>query len=184
MNKYENMYFHGLAGNIIISNADDLIIETSLNQLEQIIKTGGIYSRNKLKEYNIEYIHKPVENGNDYISVCVKNPNEEEFTGYNEGLDSSYNPYIQRNKIALVISDQINQTHIFRNPSETHMLPGERQIKDGISFENISGITIMFNNEESQRIATEKVQALLQEYNIELPLLDQNLNEIESQLKR
>lgn len=181
MNKYEDMYFHGLAGNIVVMNADELVINTSITQLEQIIQTGGIYSRNKLKEHNIEYKHKPVENGNDFISVCVKNPDEEEFTGYNEGFDSAYNPYVQRNRIALVINNQIDQTHTFRDKTGTYMLPGERQIKDGVGNEHIVGITIMFENEESQRLAEQRLHELLQKYNINIPLLDQNLNEIEIQ---
>lgn len=181
MNRYENMYFHGLAGNIVIMNADELVIETSISQLEQIIQTGGIYSRNKLKEYCIEYKHKPVENGNDYISVCIKNPNEEEFTGYNEGFDSAYNPYVQRNRIAIVINNEIDKSHTFRDKTGTYMLPGERQIKDGIENEYIVGITIMFENEESQYLAEQRVYDLLQKYNINIPLLDINLKEIEVQ---
>lgn len=179
MNKYEDMYFHGLAGNIVVMNADELVIDTSITQLEQIIQTGGIYSRNKLKEHNIEYKHKPVENGNDFISVCVKNPSEEEFTGYNEGFDSAYNPYVQRNRIALVISREIEKNHTFRDKTGTYMLPGERQIKDVIENEYIVGITVMFENEESQNFAEQKVYELLQKYNINIPLLDESLNEIE-----
>ena len=92
--------------------------------------SGGIYSRNKLKEHNIEYKHKPVENGYDYVSICVKNPTEEEFTGYNEGFESAFVPYVQRDRIALVINPNIESTHTFRDKTGTYMLPGERQVKD------------------------------------------------------
>ena len=185
MNQYENAYFHGLAGSIIVMNADNLVINTSIEQLEKIIQTGGIYSRNKLKEHNIEYKHKPVENGNDYVSICVKNPNEEEFTGYNEGFESAFVPYVQRDRIALVINPNIESTHTFRDKAGTYMLPGERQVKDGISLQDIIGITIMFENEDSMQEAASKVGELLERYNISIPLLDQNLNELQtSQIKR
>ena len=184
MNEYERMYFHGLAGNIIVINQEQLIIDTSLLQLEQIINTGGIYSRNRLKEHNIYYEHKPVENGNDYISVCVKNPNNEEFEGINEGLDSSFNSYVGMNKIALVISDSINNNHTFRNSNEANFLPGERQIKDCIELQYIIGITVMFENEEYQEVAVQRVNDLLRQYNINIPILDRNLNPIETQIKK
>ena len=65
------------------------------------------------------------------------------------------------------------------------MLPGERQVKDGISLQDIIGITIMFENEESMQEAASKVGELLERYNISIPLLDQNLNELQtSQIKR
>ena len=65
------------------------------------------------------------------------------------------------------------------------MLPGERQVKDGIQLQDIIGITIMFENEDSMQEATSKVGELLEKYNISIPLLDQNLNEIQvNQIKR
>lgn len=176
---YENMYFHGLSGNVIVLNADELVIHTSIIQLEQIIKTGGIYSRNKLKEHNIEYAHKPVENGDDYVSICVKNPNEDEFTGYNEGFESAFVNYVYLNKIALVIDKNIETKYEFRNKTGTFMLPGERQVKDGISFEDIIGITIMFDDEFSVNNAANKVGELLSKYNLSIPLLDRNLKIIQ-----
>ena len=152
--------------------------------MEKIILTCGIYSRNKLKEHNIEYSHKPVENGNDFVSICVKNPSEEEFTGYNEGFESAYISYIERDRIALVINPNIKFTHIFRDKTGTYMLPGERQVKDGIMLQDIIGITIMFRNEESMQEAIAKVEKLLEKYNLNIPLLNQNLEQIESQIKR
>ena len=181
MNQYENAFFHGLAGNIIVMNADELVINTSIEQLEKIIQTGGIYSRNKLKEHNIEYSHKPVENGNDFVSICVKNPADEEFTGYNEGFESAYVPYVERDRISLIINPNILETHTFRDKTGTYMLPGERQVKDGISLQEIIGITIMFENEDSMHEAISKVGELLQKYNLTLPLLNRNLEEIETQ---
>ena len=183
MNKYENCYFHGLAGNVVVMNADELVINTSIEQLDKIILTGGIYSRNKLKEHDIEYSHKPVENGNDYVSICVKNPLDEEFTGYNEGFESAYVPYVERDRIALVISDKINDSLTFRDKAGTFMLPGERQVKDGILNEYIVGISIMFENENSMNVAVYAVSDLLKKYNITLPLLDKNLCEIDVQSK-
>lgn len=181
MNKYEEMYFHGLSGNVIVFNADSFVINTSLERLEKIIITGGLYSRNKLREYNITYDHKPVENGNDYISICVKNPNEDEFTGYNEGFESAFINYVYFNKIALVIDKNIETKYEFRNKTGTFMLPGERQVKDGISFCDIIGITIMFDDEFSMKNAVNKVGELLSKYNLSIPLLDRNLKIIQKE---
>ena len=181
MNQYENAYFHGLAGNVVVMNADELIINLSIEQLDNIIKTGGIFSRNKLKEHNIEYSHKPVENGNDFVCVCIKNPPKEEFTGYNEGFESSYINYVEQNRISLVINKNIENTCTFRDKQGTFMLPGERQIKDGISFKDVIGIAIMFENEQSMEEAVQKIEEELEKYNINLPLLDKNLNIIEKE---
>ena len=176
--EFENMYFHGLKGNIITYNSDEITINGSLQQLESIILTGGLYSRNKLANYNIKYEHKPVENGNDYISICVKNPKEEEFTGYNEGLNSSFINYVYSNKIALIIDPQIEKNCEFRSKEETFMLPGERQVKDQIPFNYVRGISVMFDNENSIVDATQKIKDLLDKYNINLPIVDRNLEEI------
>ena len=54
----EDYYFHGLAGNISFWNTEE-IIKVSLWQLSSIVNTGGIYSRQILKnKFNMEYPYK------------------------------------------------------------------------------------------------------------------------------
>lgn len=174
MTNIEDNYFHGLAGNIVVYNPI-LIVETSINQLNMILQTKGIYSRNKLKEKNIDYLtHKGVLNGDDYISVCIKNPQEEEFTGKNEGFESSYIKYTD-NTISLIISKEIEQECEFR-PGDYDHLPGERQIKDKIDIKFIEGIKVSFGNESLTKIVSEMVKEELRKNNIDLPIYDNDLN--------
>ena len=179
MNKFEDMYFHGLAGNIVVINNEDLIINTSLIQLENILVTGGIYSRNKLIEHNIKYSHKGVINGEDYISVCVMNPSANEFKAHNEGYESSFVNYVAFNKISLVIDKNIQSKCEFRDGTGLYMLPGERQIRVGVSFDDVIGITIMFENELLVNEAASKINDLLKKYNKSIPLYDKYFNQIE-----
>lgn len=175
---FENMYFHGLCGNVITINSDELIINASLEYLDAIINSGGLFSRNELSKRNVNYSWNPVYNGNDYISLCVKNPAEEEFTGINEGLESSYNTYINANRIAIIIDKSIAATSIFREDTELFM-PGERQVKNKIDISSFVGISVMFDNEESASLASSKIYELLEEHNINLPVVDKNLCKIE-----
>ena len=181
MNLFEDAYFHGLAGNSIVFNDYEFVINMSLLQLENILITGGIYSRNKLKEHNIQYSHKGVINGDDYISVCVMNPNEEEFHGYNEGFESSYINYVYLNKISLIIDKNIESRCEFRSKDGVYMLPGERQIKDGVSFDDVVGITVMFDNEYLVNEVASKINDILQKYNRDIPIYDREFNQIEFQ---
>lgn len=124
MNNYENAYYHGLAGNIVVYNPQT-IIKLALKQLDMILKTKGIYSRNKLKELNIDYLkHKGVYNGDDYISITTHIFDSKEFTGTNEGFESSYSKYTN-NTISIVISKDIDKVCEFRK-GNFDFLPGER----------------------------------------------------------
>ncbi len=181
MNLFEDAYFHGLAGNAIVFNDNEYVINISLLQLENILITGGIYSRNKLKEHNILYSHKGVINGDDYISVCVMNPSEDEFKGYNEGFESSYVNYVYFNKIALIIDKNIESKCEFRNSDGVYMLPGERQIKDGVLFDDVVGISVMFDNEDLVNEIVFKIRDILQKYNRDIPIYDREFNQIEFQ---
>ena len=181
MSLFNDMYFHGLAGNAIVFNDNEYVINISLLQLENILITGGIYSRNKLKEHNILYSRKGVINGDDYISVCVMNPSEDEFKGYNEGFESSYVNYVYFNKIALIIDKNIESKCEFRNGDGVYMLPGERQIKDGVSFDDVVGISVMFDNEDLVNEVAFKIKDILQKYNRDIPIYDREFNQIEFQ---
>ena len=162
---FENMYFHGLAGNIVVINQDKLVIDTSLTQFESIIKLGGIMSRSKLKENGVVY---------------VKNPLEEEFMDENEGFESAYIPYVQRDRISIIIDESINEHCEFREV-KGNCLPGERQVKDKIDSSFFVGIGVMFENEESQMEAVSRIRNLLQEYNVDLPIVDKNFSLIEEE---
>lgn len=174
----ENMYFHGLAGTIDPPNGEKAILEASLKQLEKIFYTKGIYSRNKLNEFNIQYEHKPVENGRDFISICVSNPTEEEFSGVNKYLESAFINYVYNGRIAFIINKNIETKYEFRNKNETNMLPGERQVKDQINIEDFLGIIVTFQDENIKEEAITKIKELMEKYNINLPIYDKEFNEI------
>lgn len=174
MKNIEDSYFHGLAGNIVVYNPT-LIVQTALTQLNMILQTKGIYSRNKLKEMGIDYLtHKGVFNGDDYISVCIKNPQEEEFTGKNEGFESSYIKYTD-NTISLIINKDIEKECEFRTGNYDY-LPGERQIKDKVDIKFIEGIKVSFGNETLTKIVAEMVKEELRKNNINIPIYNNNLN--------
>ena len=99
---FENMYFHGLAGNIVVINQDKLVIDTSLTQFESIIKLGGIMSRSKLKENGVVYSWKPVYNGEDYSIKFLKKDEVKELKSilkqYDYSTDESF--YAGENQVA------------------------------------------------------------------------------------
>ena len=181
MNNYENSYFHGLAGNIVVYNPQT-IVNLALKQLDMILKTKGIYSRNKLKELNIDYLnHKGVYNGNDYISITTPIFDSKEYEGKNKGFESSNLKYTYIT-ISLVLSKNIENTCKFRT-GEFDYLPGERQVKDKIGIENFIAIKVSFENEFLTNIVAEMVKEVLKQNNINLPIIDKNLIEIKNKHK-
>ena len=181
MNNYENSYFHGLAGNIVVYDPQ-AIVNLALKQLDMILKTKGIYSRNKLKELNIDYLnHKGIYNGNDYISITTPIFDSKEYEGKNEGFESSYLKYTN-NTISIVLSKNIENTCKFRT-GEFDYLPGERQVKDKIGIENFIAIKVSFENEFLTNIVAEMVKEVLKQNNINLPIIDKNLIEIKNKHK-
>ena len=178
MNNYENTYFHGLAGNIVVYNPQT-IINLALKQLDLILKTKGIYSRNKLKDLNIDYFnHKGIYNGNDYISITTPIFDLKEYECKNEGFESSYLKYTN-NTISIVISKNIKKTCEFRK-GDFDFLPGERQVKDKISIENFIAIKVSFENEFLTNVVAEMVREILKQNHIDLPIIDKNLIEIKN----
>lgn len=169
----ENSYFHGLSGNIVVYNPQ-LIVDTCLKRLDMILKYGGIYSRNKMKDMENDYLkHKGVFNGDDYISICVKDALDNEFTGKNEGFESCYVKYTD-NSISIIISKDIEDICVFRS-GDFDFLPGERQVKDKISCEYFIGIKVSFGNRELTRIVGEMVGEVLRNNGFDLPVYDENL---------
>lgn len=147
-----------------------------------ILKTKGIYSRNKLKELNIDYLnHKGVYNGNDYISITTPIFDSKEYEGKNKGFESSYLKYTN-NTISIVLSKNIENTCKFRT-GEFDYLPGERQVKDKIGIENFIAIKVSFENEFLTNIVAEMVKEVLKQNNINLPIIDKNLIEIKNKHK-
>ena len=51
------MYFHGLAGNVVVMNADELVINTSLNQL---------YNMQINNEKIGKYLNLSIEESNEF----------------------------------------------------------------------------------------------------------------------
>lgn len=181
MNSYENSYFHGLAGNIVVYNPQT-IVNLALKQLDMILKTKGIYSRNKLKELNIDYLnHKGVYNSDYYISITTPIFDSKEYEGKNEGFESSYLKYTN-NTISIVISKNIEKTCEFRK-DDFDFLPGERQVKDKIGIESFIAIKVSFENEFLTNIVAEMVREVLKQNNINLPIIDKNLIEIKNKHK-
>lgn len=169
---FENAYYHGLAGFIVVNNPE-LIVKTSLEQLEMILKNKAILSRNMLNSEGINYLkHKGVYNGDDYISVCVKYFPKEEMEGVNEGFDSSYEKYTNR-AISIIIDKNIENICEFRAGNYDY-LPGERQVKDYIGIDNFIGIKVEFGFDQLNKVVAEMVYDLLNKYNINLPIIDGN----------
>lgn len=87
----ENCYFYGLAGGIPFWDIDR-VTAVGLQQLRKIIRYKGIYSRRILREkYGINYDEKePIYNGDEYISICTKHPEDSEFLGEFSDVDPTF----------------------------------------------------------------------------------------------
>lgn len=137
----ENRYYHGLAGGIPFFEEEELLVE-SLRTLKLIFVLKGIHCRKTLHDNGIDIYNEkgPVYNGNDYISICIENPADEEFSGENFGLDSSFHRYVNP-KIAIELKSTIEEKCIFRK--ETYKrLPVERQIYKCIDISNFNRILV------------------------------------------
>lgn len=122
----KNKYYHGLAGNVPFFEEQE-VLDESLRTLKSIFTLGGIYCRNSLNKYGIPYYNEKLNfNGYDYISICAHNPSNDEFTGDNFGLDSSFYLYVKP-KIAIEFKPSIIEKCVFRKEPYRH-LPEERQI--------------------------------------------------------
>ncbi len=146
----ENKYFHGLAGGIPFWEEDEVVKE-GLKELNDIIKLKGIYSRRILEEKGIMYDKKaPVYNGEDYISVCMKNFDESEFSQFsNLDPDPAFYRYV-RHKIGIALE---LEEDMLRKGEYEH-LPGERQVKDSIDISKFVAITVgMESRFDRQKVA-------------------------------
>ena len=172
-------YYHGLAGGIPYWYQEEIFKE-SVKTLESILTLGGIYSREILEKYGFDFSEKLAPyNGDSYISVCIENPDAEEFRGSNVGLDSSFFRYVRR-KIAIEFNDDLEEKCLFRKEPYLH-LPGERQILNSIPISNIKRVLVGLNGEIQQQ-ALKEIQKLCEPYNISVVTFDEakekdNLNQ-------
>lgn len=137
----ESRYYHGLAGSIPFWEEQG-VLDESLRTLKLIFELGGLHCRNNLDKYGIAICNEktPIYNGDDYISVCIDNPTDAEFTGENCGLDSSFFRYV-KTKIAIEFKPTIIEKYTFREEPYRH-LPGERQIYNFIDISDFSRILV------------------------------------------
>lgn len=169
----EDKYFHGLAGGIPFWHEAE-ILETGLKQLRQIVDLKGIYSRKYLIEKGIVYEDKePVYNGEEYISVCTKEVNDNEFLGQFSGCDSAFFRYIQF-KIAIAL--KMDENDRFREGEYKH-LPGERQIKDGIDISKFLAITVGIEGCMDRERVVQKIKNIIGDYDIPITDIDGNILE-------
>ena len=133
-------YYHGLAGEVPFFEEQE-VLDESLITLKSIFTLGGIYCRNSLDKYGIPYHNKKLNfNGYDYISICTDNPSNDEFTGDNFGLDSSFYRYVKP-KIAIEFKSSIVEKCVFRE-EPYRRLPGERQIYKFIDISNFYRVLV------------------------------------------
>lgn len=136
----KNKYYHGLAGGVPFFEEQE-VLDESLKTLKSIFTLGGIYCRNSLDKYGISYYNEKLNfNGYDYISICTDNPSNDEFTGDNFGLNSSFYRYVKP-KIAIEFKSSIVEKCIFRK-EPYRRLPGERQIYRFIDISNFYRILV------------------------------------------
>lgn len=146
----KDRYYHGLAGDIPFFEEQEVLNE-SLITLKSILALGGIYCRNSLDKYGIPYYNKKLNfNGYDYISICTDNPSNDEFTGDNFGLESSFYRYVKP-KIAIEFKSSIVEKCVFRKEPYRH-LPGERQIYRFIDISNFYRVLVGLEDLKDQAI--------------------------------
>lgn len=165
----QNKYFHGLAGGIPFWEEDE-VVKKGLKQLEDIIKLRGIYSRRILKEKGIVYDEKdPVYNGEDYISVCVKDFDESKFLQYsNLDPDPAFYRYV-RHKIGIAL----NLEEDMLRKGEYEHLPGERQVKDSIDISRFAAITVGMESRFDRQKVAKTIKNMLNYFGIyTIPITD------------
>lgn len=159
----ESRYYHGLAGGIPFWEKQE-VLDESLRTLNLIFELGGLHCRNSLNKYGIAIYNEkaPIYNGNDYISVCIDNPTDEEFTGENYGLDSSFYRYA-KTKIAIEFKSTIVEKYTFREEPYKR-LPGERQVYKFIDFSDFYRILVGFEDLKDKAIY--EIAKICDPYNI------------------
>ena len=166
----DNCYFHGLAGGIPFWD-EERVTAVCIQQLRYIIESKGIYSRKVLKEkYGISNDEKePIYNGDEYISICIRHPEDNEFSGEFSDIDPAFFRYVQY-KIGIAINPDIINKCNFRK-GEYKRLPGERQVLYNIDISNFTAVVIGLSNKTK---VIKKVEDILR--NTGIPITDLNGN--------
>ena len=166
----DKCYFHGLAGGIPFWD-EERVTAVCIKQLKHIIESKGIYSRKVLREkYGIINDEKePIYNGDEYISLCIRHPEDNEFTGEFFDVDPAFFRYVQY-KIGIAINPDIINKCSFRQ-GKYKRLPGERQVLDNIDISNFTAVVIGLSN---KKMVVKKVEDILK--NTGIPITDLNGN--------
>ena len=166
----DNCYFHGLAGGIPFWD-EERVTAVCMQQLRHIIESKGIYSRKVLREkYGISNDEKePIYNGDEYISLCIRHPEDSEFFGEFSTVDPAFFFFFLY-KIGIAINPDIINKCSFRQ-GEYKKLPGERQVLDSIDISNFTAIVIGLSNKTK---VIKKVEDILK--NTDIPITDLNGN--------
>ena len=167
----EDCFFHGVAGGIPFWD-EERVLAVGLKQLRQIIESKGIYSRRILKEkYGISNDEKePVYNGDEYISLCIRHPEESEFSGEFFTVDPAFYRYIKY-KIGIAISPNIVSKAMFRM-GDYKRLPGERQVLDNIDISDFAAIVVGLSNRSK---AIKELEDILKNTGIPITDIDGNI---------
>ena len=163
-------------------------IDSNLERLEQILKSGYLLSRRNL---GLDSVEDSLYNGLDYISLCDLSKNH---NGY-----SSYNMYV-RNGLSLLLDHNINvitptlldysiYTYMdVKNLDLVHNrysdFKDEVQVKNRISLEYLKGLCIpvsMFyamGDSNCLNNYVKRVYELLEKYNYSVPLYNIDSEEV------
>ena len=162
----DNCYFHGLAGGIPFWDKER-VTAVCMQQLSNIIRSKGIYSRKVLREkYGISIDEKePIYNGDEFISLCIRHPEDSEFSGEFSCVDPAFFRYVQY-KIGIAINPDIVNKCSFRQ-GEYKRLPGERQVLDSIDISDFTAIVIGLSDNTE---VIKKVEDILK--NTSIPITD------------
>lgn len=173
-----NAFFHGLAGlevNFNIYPKDGLYL--SMIKLNSILQHKGIYSREKMKEFDIYYPpefgyhvnYSDVNTINNYVSICRKLEKIE---------DTAFEVFV-KGKISIALNSDISRKYNFRNKTNYSPDPGEEQVLDVIGIDEFIAIVIDIEDEKYRKIATEKIAGLLKKYKYnQLPITNINGNHL------
>ena len=181
--------FHGLSYEVL----DESTIKISLHKLVNIIRAGGILSRQKIKEcYGDKYFDKLSKNllelnwnGEDYISICKFLTDDKDATYVSE----AYRLFC-RDGITLIIDKSIlNSAEIDKYGN---FQDGEIRVKDKIDLTYVKGILIhilspstIIKHQKNKNVPPQEIQKHIEEvynsglnqvfqilshYNLNLPL--------------
>ena len=171
-------FFHGLSGlevNFVMYPKDGLYL--SMVKLNSILQHKGIYSREKMKELNIQYPsefgyhinYADVDMTNNYVSICKRGERVE---------DTAFEEFIE-GRISIALSPDIEKRLNFRSKVNYCPDPGEEKVLDSIGIDEFIAIVIDIKDERYRAIALEQITELLKRHNCnKLPIADINGNQL------